>query len=548
MANQIYRAPAYSHNTWRKSQIFTDASTANGLVDGGVVPNVNDVVITWTGNIKFEEVVTYVDPVTDLSTLQTVELPNNGNPAMVGIPVGVANLSNVANLLLNPEDPKLSSAIDARLPIYGVTLSHVRIFLGSNITEAGTVVAVRKDTDNSIIDDKIGLVRDTAVPDTLVRYSVNSFCALYEIPEDTLLTAVFYDADGGPVMWQPLVVKHSHLISNVMSQSKFITSVSLESAYQNPLDSTELLVPLNHLQTSFNPPIYKNYQNGTRELITLGTDRVTLSGWGDYIYSGVGRSHPLVLTYTLATGELSQNVDRNTGYHVTSHYTIKIVNNDIDTAAKIFVIAEWNATENEYALKYHLYTGSRAIAMDVTDQVVATVFDGTKFGYKQTMDLSLDLTPYIDLPDYTHTSSFTIQLIGAPTLDTTMYRLWYTGDGTRWFGESLFCELRTNFGTNTISLSNYIDSYDEWLDTMYHRLEPIYDDAANEVAPEPEYVDIYINGEMVSLSISQYWDGEVVWPHALPTAGDVVTLKWYAYTTGGGRMDLAISNMQLITQ
>lgn len=545
MANQIYRPPAYSHNNWRKEQIFRSMETAHGIESGGVVPNVNDIVISWSGNIKIEERVVRVDPKTNISELEPVELPNTGNQSMVGVPVGVGNLSNVAQLIMNPIDPKLSATINNLLPIVGIDLSYVRVFLGTNISEDGQVISVRYDSNGNILDDKSPLVKAMVEQGDVLRYVSRPFNLTKLLPVDTLVTAVFYSDNNQEIMWQELVVKHNHIVANVQSEALFINDVYLESAYQNPLNASEVLIPKNLLNTSFAPRIFKEYQNGNREEMFIGTSNVSLAGWGDFVTGEVGERFPLVLTYILGFGEMSQKVDPHTGLHITSHYQAVVIDSDIETEVKLFVTPTYVNTGLGYRLKFWLYSGLRNKLIDVTDSVSYDGWSPTMYGAKQQVNFSIDLKPFADLPDQTFSDSVEIQLIGEPLANATMYRLWYWRDVTRWYGENLRAKISTNYGTRTLSLTNYIGSFSEWLDVMYYRLAPLYDATTSNEAPIPTHVDIEIGNVTMTMEIATYWNGELTWLEDTPAQGSNVMLKWYRYSEGGDRLDLAISNMPL---
>lgn len=545
MANNIYRPPAYEQNIWRKEQIFVNNDTANGIVSGGVVPNVNDIVVSWSGNIKFEERVTYVDPQTDFSTLEPVELPNNGNQAMVGIPVGVGNLSNIANLLLNPTDSKLSAVIDSRLPIHGVGLSYVRVFEGTDISDDGKVVSVRYDSSGNLIDDKAQLQQVDVGSNDLIRYVTRPFNLTHTIPVDTQLTAVFYSDADQVVMWQELVVKHSHIVANVQREALFINNVILESAYQDPTDSSQILIPKNLLTSSFSPRIFKEYQSGQREELFIGTSNVSLAGWGDHVTGEVGEKFPLVLSYVLGTGELSQNVDQHSGLHISNTYQAIVIDADMETEVKLFVVPTFRNSTYGYKLNFYLYSGDRTMMVDVTDSVQMTDFDGLMYGAKQQIDFSISLLPYDNLPDGTFADSIDVQLMGEPLANATMYRLWYWRDDTRYYGENLRAKITTNFGTNTLSLNNYISQFAEWLDKLYYRLSPLYDTSLVTEAPIPTHVDITIGETKLTMDVSTYWNGELAWPGTVPSMGSNVLLEWYMYGDNNNRLDLAISNMPL---
>lgn len=545
MKNQIYRPPAYSHNTWRKEQIFEDMATAYGIISGGVVPNVNDEVVSWSGNIKFEERVTAVDPVTNLSTLEPIEYPNNGNEAIIGVPVGVGNLSNVANLLLNPSDAKLSSVVDSRLPIYGTDLRYARIFLGNDISSSGRIISMNLDTTGKVIDDKVILEKADVGDEDLLRYIARPFNLSTKLDEDTLVTMVVYSDVNNMVMWQELVVKHNHVVANVQSSKLFINDVVLESAYQNPTNNKELLVPKNLLNTSFTPRIFKNYQTGQREELFIGTSNVNLNGWGDYITGEVNERFTLVLTYVLGNGELSNNVDKLTGTHLTNTYEVVIVDNDLATEVKLFVTPKYINSSAGYTLEFWLYTGKRDTPVNVTDKVVVDNFNGTSYGLKQKVDFSLVLD---DLGSFNITSfadSIDIQLLGEPMANATMYRLWYYRGDTRYYGENLRAKLLNNFGTNTLSINNYYEQFSEWLDDMYYRAIPLYDSSVDSSAPKPTHVDIIVDGVTLTMEIDTYWNGELRWDGEVPINGTNVILQWYLVNDVGSRLDLAITNMPL---
>lgn len=549
MDNQLYRPPHYEFNQWRKEQIFTSMETANGIASGGVIPNIDDIVISFDGNRKIEERVTFVDPTTYLSTLEIVEYPKAGNDVTIGVPIGVGNLASAAILYFNPNDPRLGVEVDYRLPItgvYGSALSYARLFLGSNVGPSGTVVSVNYDAAGNIKNDRLNVELVDLYDDQSKRYIILPGCVDISLPEDTLVTLCLYNDADIMVSYQTLVVKFNGLVHTLSERTLFVNRVYLESAYLNPANDKEILIPKNLLSNSFVPRVFKEYNTGSREELFIGTSNVTLYGWGDHVNGEIGDNFPLVLNYVLSRNERSESVSQFTGNHITTEYRVRVVDSDIAVDVKLFVLPTYDRGDSQYHLKYWLYSGRRDTSIDVTASVRQQGFAGNKYGIKQTVDFSIDLTNIDGMPDVVFADTIDLMLMNEPMATTTMYRLWYYRDPERWFGENLRVKMMNHFGTRTIGLSNEITQKAEWLDRMYYEACPIYDPSVANDAPEPTYVDVTIGINTKTIDIRTYWNGETPWDKNQVCAnGENVVLKWYTHNDSGDRLDLAITNLPL---
>ena len=547
MDDQIYRPPHYEFNQWRKEQIFTDMATANGIGSGGVVPNVNDVVVSFVGTRKTEELVTFVDPITYKSTLEIITYPKGGADAVVGVDIGVGNLANVAILYFNPNDPKLGVVVDHRLPItgiYGSTLSYARIFLGTDVGGTGHVISVRYDALGNIINDRIPVEQVDSEPNVSKRYIVRPGSIDTLVPHDTVVTLCIYNDTNSMVWYQTLVVKYNGLVSNFQDRTLFVSNVVLETPYLNPTNSREILIPKNLLHNSFMPRVFKEFTNGRRQEMFIGTSNVSLYGWGDYINDDVNESFDIMLNYVLDRHERSEDVSQFTGNHISYKYKVRIIDSDTAIDAKLFVLPTYDISTSSYKLEFYLYTGLRTSSINVTKLVSVEGFDGKQFGAKQRIDFSIDLATVDNMPKLVFADTIDLMLMNVPMATDTMYRLWYYRDPARWFGERLRVQMKNHFGTRTIDVSNQVTQKSEWLERMYHASCPIYDRTLSDDAPNPTYVDVTIGGVTNTIDIDTFWNGETPWNKEQVVAnGANAILKWYSRNDGGERLELAITNL-----
>ena len=523
--------------------------SANGISSGGVVPNVDDLVISFDGNRKIEERVTFVDQTTFKSSLAVVEYPKSGAGITNGVPIGVGNLSNVAILYFNPNDPKLGVEVDFRLPItsiYGSALSYARLFMGSNIGGTGTVISANYDSLNVYINDRLSVERVDIYDDESKRYIVRPGRINVNVPEETMVTLCLYNDSDVMVSYQTLIVKYNGLVSSLVDRNITVTGIELESPYISPTNNKEILIPKNLLSQSFTPRIYKTFGAGSREELFLGTSNVTMYGWGDQVNGDINETFPLVLNYVLATHERSEAVSQFTGTHITNEYRVRITDSDVNADVKLFLVPVYEKSTMMYRLDWYLYSGKRDIALDVTTDVTVSGFSGSKYGEKQNLAYSIDLTNIEGLPDVVYAASAQLMLMNTPMATDTSYRLWYYPDDNRWFGEKLRIKLRKNFGTQTIDVQNAITQKAQWLEELYYRLEPLYDSALVSEAPVPTYVDVCIGSDKVTIDINTYWNGETPWGGSKElVTGENVILKWYTNNDSGIRLDLAVASLPL---
>jgi hypothetical protein len=358
---------------------------------------------------------------------------------------------------------------------------------------------------------------------------------------------VIYDDSDIMVSYQSLVARHNHLVNNIHDQSLFINKLYLTSAYINPTDPLELLIPLNLLNQSFSPRLFLGYNTGQTKEVFEGSDPVTLIGWDDAVIGEVGETFPLVLSYKVTGIERSTIVDPYVGDVISTTYRVLVVSDPEDVNVKLFCIPIYNGSVFE--LQYYLYDLLRDTNTLVTGNVSYendTVFDGSTYNEKQQLDLLINLGD-VDQGKYGDLQFITtieIELVGPPTIFPTTYRLWYYRDESRWFGDDLRADMVDDLGTTTVSLQGTITSLNDFYEEHYYKAAPLWNPAVESEAMLPDYVDIIDeNSNMVTMAVADHWNGSVEWTHAKPADGTQLTLEWYSYDGDSNRLDLAKTNV-----
>lgn len=536
-----YISSGYESSTWWDYQIYDGENDVQMGVSNYVVPAIGDFVNSRNGNVIVKQLVTGV--VNQIATLETVydaQMSDSVDDLTVN------DMSATAMVLVRNSVTPIIAAVHVGLPIEsGIHLAYAKLFTGTDIYNLDAVISRQYDADNVVIDNTIEVVKDEL---NEYRYHCEQFHVDRILEDKSNGTLVFYGADDTPVAKYTVVFRVSDTLVNFSGSDLFITDLIINSVSLNPLNNREILVERGFLNSTFNPRIFKQFNTGQMEEISLTSRDLTLEGWGNYVIGEENDTFPLTVLYTLASNEQSDMVSNEAGTVISAEYTIRVIDDADSTNYKLYPVLRWTQDSEQYLVRFHMYDSTYKTSVDVTDSIsLSNAFDGSNFDTLQTFNFSVDLKAVgITLDDSIMTGSFAIQLNAEPMGATTPFVIrMVPTDDTRYYGEALRARLKYDLGMHVVSIDSDYTSFDEWLDNVYYKLLPAYDSNTNSQAPQPTHCDVYINNQYLTVDVRTQWNTGVKWNYDVPTGLHTAELHWYSYDSDGGRNYLARSSMQL---
>lgn len=554
---ELFEPPVHEYNQWRYDQIYFGPDKYTSIFKGGVVPNIDDTVIQFSGGGKYLLYrVISKDPITlipQLSLLTPSASPDEseelGNELLFA-GLGVGRVNDTSRLFVNYDNLRYPAVVDARLRAYGSNTSYYKIFLGVDITETGKVVSVRYNANGDVLGDMIPFeVVDNTDPNKLgfkpLPCNVNR-----ALKEGELLTLVAYDDTNGVVCYQPLIVVHSAAVQNVNPYTNYVVGIHLESPYLSATNNHLLEIPENFLNTSLIKEAYVDYKDGSKRKVLLGQQGMTLHGWEGHSGQWAGQNFNLVLTYQLAENEVAPTAEIGEGNmpHIFADYKVTTKPADPATSVKIYACPVWVSGIQGYSLRYWLYNLQQTSYVEVTDKIRigsggTGAFKPKAYGDLQTMVVTLQLNEVNGTyPNIQYVQEFDITLMGAPSLDTTAFYLWYTRGSSRPYGEGLQVEVKQHESKPALDISCGLTQPFDWLDKLYYRLEPQFDATTTDKAVEPSLVEIVCKNGSIEVAVDM-WDNMIPINFTAPTSGETIYFNWKYQDAGGNKKHLATSTM-----
>ncbi len=537
-----YISSGFEASNWWEHQIFNgDASKIVMGVSNFVVPAVGDFVMKEVDGIINRRLVTKVTE--NIPTYKRVyeDTADDGVEDLT-----VADLSATAMVLMRPSVSPIVAAIHIGLPIESdISIGYARLFTGTDISNLSAIVSRQLDNDGEVIDDKIKVTPD---PINNKTYRAEQFHLDRILDDKSRGTLVFYGMDDTPIGKYTIIFRVSEALINYSSTELFITDLVLESGSVNPLASKEILIEKGFLNSSFNPRVYKVFNTGQREEISLTSRSLKLEGWGNYIYGEENDVFPLAVQYRLAPNEVSDMVSDENGEVITAEYTIRVTDDADSINYKLYPIINWDKKAGTYTIKFFMYDSSYKTRVDVTDIIdLSSTFEGYNYVDKQVFNFNVDLLKAGITPDQEYaTGSFAVRLFSDPMVKPTPYVIHMVPtDDVRYYGENLRARLKFDMGVHSLEIDSDYTSYDEWVDNVYYKLLPTYDSNTNSNAPHPTHVDVYIGDNYVTLDVLSMWNTGAKWTYDLPDGMNTVEMRWYSRNSDGARNYLAYSTMQL---
>lgn len=532
---------------WGLHEIFNGQQGQNRFV-----PKVGDWVFDKDTAHRYR--VASVDPTTALSTLVTIfDVPENDlTNADILFGVGPGTQADTYRVYIDKSVIPHTLAVDARLTVSGTMVSNCKLFKGNVANGSSECVSAFYDGSGTLLGQTIPL--ETAVIPNSNNYTVKTVPVCYtthDLPDNEIITAVFYSDLGVVVSKRQLLVENTTFIRAVELGTKYITSIALDTPFLSTSDPLLIQYPINVPLNGMNLMGVVTYSDGSSLRLPVDGTKFSVWGFDNYVATIVGQEFPVTLKYQLSPGEVmysGNNVGNGNGAFKTVNYRATTLNSDGSFTPKLFAYPVWVDAIHGYRLEWYLTTLERSTVFKVTPYVTFNVnvasFDPLLYGTKQTLSVSINLRNVNgSLRPYIHTQSIDIMLLGPGTMRTTNWTIGFAPNQNPLFGIDNFAKsTMINAGLWRLNLKSNYQSKAEWLDKVYYKTLPLFDGTKETKAPEPNFFKVIVDNVETEFPISD-WDKDLTLSQLIPDNGTVF-IKFIKRTVNND-IQLAVSAMPI---
>lgn len=525
---------------WDIKEIYRGLSADNLFV-----PKVRDYVIdpeTFTTYIVDD-----LDPITLIPTLREIRPANMSysfSETDVLFGVGPGTQADTYRVYLDTTVMPHVLAVDVRLRVAGAMTSYAKIFKGSAVGGTGEVISKTFDSSGQYVSDSVGL--ELAAIDSHVNHSikvVNVCHCTVGLTDGEVVTIVFYNDAGHVVSKRQLLVENTSFIRGVNRGLKYITHISMDSAFMSPTLDKTIEYPLNVPVNALNLMGTVHYSNGESLKLPVDGTKFRLMGLEQYVSSIVGQKMDLVLSYALSANETAFAGVGVNGNYITEPYSLMTVNPNNSYTVKLFGYPVWMDASNGYQMRWFLFNLDRNVFFDVTQRVNYSQnsgpYDPKAYGYMQRKNVSLNLRDVSGVfKPFMHVQTVEIVLNGEPQPDTTSWTMSHESNATRpAFGRDLFAKRKA---LSVLNLSSDIITQDQWLTRVYKETFPLVN-PNTEIEPiAPTHFVVTFNNASTEYPLSD-WNQDITVPGTI-VAYQTVFIRFVKRTSTGDQL-LAMSAM-----
>lgn len=449
---------------------------------------------------------------------------------------GPGRPSEVYRVYIDTTKNPMTLSFHARLHYYGSTRHSVKVFLGTDITENGTVISRIYDALGNVVSDYIPLEKVSQRTENLAIWTPQVGNSSRAVRDNELLTVVVYDDTGRVVEIQTMTAKLTNFIRKNESDIKYIESVRLETPFMSIHDDRLVECPQNLAMSSLNLTGVVYYSNGEVLRLPIDGRRFTLAGMDRFSTTVLGRESDLVLIYTLDEQEQFITGSDELDGKRSESYRVKVIPVDGTYSLKLFSYPEWIDPVAGYRLRHWLYSLDRNFAFEVTGMVSLTEssadFKPTLYGTQQTLDVGInikDVNPI--LPSYVHVQTINFTLRSRGDQEENNWVVYFSDDKGS-YGNGLRADMSyksaSHFGYD---LRCGAVGVDDWLEKLYYSTLPLFNPNSESQPLKPTRVEVQIGADVVDISTDQ-WDTELSSDQELAN-GKNVYLRFYRNTANG---------------
>ncbi|MNU48726.1 hypothetical protein D3C71_376500 [compost metagenome] len=526
--------PNRGHRRWRKDEIYTGPTGT-----GRYVPNVNDEVWDWVTGLWQ---VIAVNLLTGLSQLKEYEPPKTGSEVSdedILLGVGHEHQNESYRVYLDTSVTPHVLAIDSRLRVYGTTVSSVKIFWGTDISDESKVISAMYDHGGTLLGENIPLELvqvpnnpQSGVP-SAINYAVKAPMVGYtlqKLPDNEVVTAVLYDDVGNVTSITKLLVMNTAFIRTTDASKKFITSIHLESPFISEGDDSLLKFAINMPIDALNARGVVTYSDGSRKIMPVDGTKFNLYGLQNFIATIVGQKIELALSYKLSAEEYVYGASANVTKHMSVPYWATTTRMNGAYSVKLFCFPQWIDATMGYKLRWFLFNLNRSEFFEVTDKVTFALnsnpFDPTSYGPIQRINVGINMSDIdSNYSDWRHAQTIGVALLAPGNLEANGWNIEYSPGQTDLYGRDLKARAKfINVNNWLLKIDSYRQSKAIWLKDTFYNAQPLVNTQSETQAPEPNYFMLMINGKEYAYPIDR-WNTEIQVPE-VPKNGEPLFIRF----------------------
>lgn len=527
---------------WRKDQLFGHST------NGQYVPNV--------GDLSFDPIAGF-EIVTEVfsdgkSTLTPWTIPPTGTVSTETsklLATGPGSADERFRAFLDTSVTPNVIAPDSSLHLYGSDVEYYKLFIGSDISSTGRVIAFVRDTNGNIVGENIPFDAYVIEGETNPTIKVPKPAYTTEpLATGDVVSLVSYSKEGRERSIDQLIVRKSGATRYLEASRRYVNGIAIESSSLSSGDPSVIEFPVNVpvQQLPMNGVVY--YSDGSKDVIPLDGNRMTLEGIDNYSATVAGEEFRLVLVYNLSTDEVSYDQVPTTDRKVTKIYTARTTEANDAYSVKLFVYPVWDTSAEKYRLDYWLYNVDRQNYYNVTPLIElgsnSVGFDPTEYGTIQTITVAVDLNR-VDpkFKSMRHFQRFQVTLINRGSEQASLWQVKFRPDQTASFGGYTAKLSQGSVNAWTIDISNSEASQQTWLTHLFYGVEPLYNSATESKAPEPTHFRIVTLHNKYERRVDQ-WDQAFEIVNDLEQ-GNNIYLEWI-YRTDTTDLQLGITALPVM--
>lgn len=506
------QVPVYDPNgrwtIWDLGQIYT-----GGAAQGRYVPKVRDHVVDPLTNEQWR--VTALNPTTMVPTLVSLvnAVVNVFSQQDVLLGVGPGTQSDTYRVYIDKSVVPHTLAVDARLRTYGSMARTAKIFRGSEITGDSEVISAFFDGSGDVLTNEITLELVATSVQGQVEIATRSVPVTYttkDLPDNEIVTIVFYSDTGNKVSKRQLLVENTRFIRSTDSSVRHIIATSLESPFLSSSDPNALQCPMNVTLGGLSLVGVVHYSDGSVAKFPVDGTKFELLGFPGYVSTIIGQKFDIVLKYNVANGEINYIAGQGEALHISETYTIQTTAAEGRYTPKLYGYPVWQDAVNGYRLKWYLYTLERDVVYDVTNLVTINTntpaFSPLAYGVTQSLSVSVNLNAVNGaFSSYIHTQTISFVLAEQGTARTTNWTVAFDPNQTPVFGQNNFAaSMFTNVNSSTVSIGLGASTQAAWLERLYGRVKPLVDPAREVAPPAPTHFALVLSTGDAEFPISQW--------------------------------------------
>ncbi len=508
--------------TWSLDQIYLGTEGLNKYV-----PKVDDYVVDPKTDERYR--VVELDETTMIPRLVRIVPASvdafSDSDLLMG--VGPGTQSDTYRVYIDTSVMPHTLAVDARLKVHGSMATTAKIFKGSEVANTAHAVSAFYDQMGNLLGQLIPLEL-VAMPDGQ-NYTVKSVPVCYtteQLADGEVVTVVFYSDAGRVVSKRQLLVENTAFIRSSDAGTKYVSDISLESPFLSSSDPTLIQYPVNVPLNGLNLMGRVHYSDGTSRLMPVDGSKFRIYGLDHYVATIVGQKLPLVLSYALSEGEVAYGATVGAERYFTESYRAQTMQADGSYSVKLFGYPVYIDPINGYRLEWFLLNLDRQAVYRATPYVTINAntraFDPIAFGVSQKLSVSVDLSKLSPAYNaYIHTQAVEIVLLAPGIEHATNWTIAFSPGQDPVYGKDNFAATTfINQNLTKVNLKMDMLTRESWLDRVFYRAQPLFDDTREIKAPAPNFFKLLIGNNSYEFPIEQ-WGSDLLVETAVENASTI---------------------------